>query len=56
MNPVKWSAFVEADGRVHIVEMLDGVRKIKGLGVIDANELFSGTLTSEKRSWSGRKC
>ena len=48
MNPVKWSAFVEADGRVHIVEMLDGVRKIKGLGVIDANELFSGIDIGEE--------
>jgi len=48
MNPVKWSAFVEADGRVHVVEMLDGVRKIKGLGVIDANELFSGIDIGEE--------
>ena len=48
MNPTKWSAFVEAESKVHIVEMLDGVRKIKGLGVIDTNELFSNIEIGEE--------
>lgn len=41
MNPPAWFAFVEKDGKIHIVEMVSGVRKIKGLGVIDALETFS---------------
>ena len=48
MNPTKWSAFVEAESKVHIVEMMDGVRKIKGLGVIDTNELFSNIEIGEE--------
>ncbi|MBT5392337.1 MAG: hypothetical protein HOL22_08375 [Euryarchaeota archaeon] len=41
MNQAQWSAFLETDGKVHIVELVPGVRKIKGLGVLDAVETFS---------------
>ncbi|MCP2504249.1 MAG: hypothetical protein NLN65_03020, partial [Candidatus Poseidoniaceae archaeon] len=41
MNPPPWYAFLEKDGKIHIVEMMPGVRKIKGLGVLDAFETFS---------------
>ena len=41
MNQAQWSVFVETEGKVHIIEMIPGVRKIKGLGVIDALETFS---------------
>ena len=41
MNQAQWAVFVEAEGKVHIVELISGVRKIKGLGVLDAFETFS---------------
>lgn len=41
MNPAQWSVFVEAEGKVHVIELISGVRKIKGLGVLDAFETFS---------------
>lgn len=41
MNQAQWSVFVEAEGKVHIIELISGVRKIKGLGVLDALETFS---------------
>ena len=30
-----WAVLVEAEGKVHVVEMSAGVRKVKGLGVFD---------------------
>ena len=33
-----WAVLVEAEGKVHVVEMLAGVRKVKGLGVFDPVE------------------
>ena len=48
MNQTQWSAFLEADGKVHIVELTSGVRKIKGLGVLDAFETFSNIKMGEE--------
>lgn len=48
MKHEKWAAFVESDGKVHVVEMIDGVRKIKGLGVIDTNALFSNIAVGDE--------
>lgn len=33
-----WAVLVEPEGKVHVVEMTPGVRKVKGLGVFDAIE------------------
>ena len=41
MNQSLWSAFIEGEGKIHIIELIPGVRKIKGLGVLDAFETFS---------------
>ena len=41
MNQAQWSVFVEAEGKVHVIELISGVRKIKGLGVLDALETLS---------------
>ena len=41
MNQSLWSAFIEGEGKIHIIELIPGVRKIKGLGVLDTLETFS---------------
>ena len=33
-----WAVLVETEGKVHVVEMSAGVRKVKGLGVFDPVE------------------
>jgi len=48
MNQTQWSAFIEGDGKVHIVELIAGVRKIKGLGVLDAIDTFSKANIGEE--------
>ena len=48
MNPAQWSVFVEAEGKVHVIELISGVRKIKGLGVLDAFETFSPIKNGEE--------
>jgi len=35
MHHPKWGVFMEEHGKVHVVEMTEGTRKIKGLGVLD---------------------
>ncbi|MBT60726.1 MAG: hypothetical protein CMA63_04140 [Euryarchaeota archaeon] len=41
MNQEQWGVFVEEAGKVHVVELLPEVRKVKGLGVLDAHKLLS---------------
>ena len=48
MDNEKWAALVEKDGKVHVVEMTNGVRKIKGIGVLDPFETFSGTKIGDE--------
>ena len=48
MNQTQWSVFIEGDGKVHVVELATGVRKIKGLGVLDAFETFSKIKIGEE--------
>ncbi|RJU97001.1 MAG: hypothetical protein DWC04_06535 [Candidatus Poseidoniales archaeon] len=38
-----WAVLVEAEGKVHVVEMSAGVRKIKGLGVFDPVETIGSS-------------
>jgi len=48
MEHEKWTALVENDGKVHVVEMTDNVRKIKGLGVLNPVEKFSSIQIGEE--------
>ena len=42
MDNDKWAVLVEPEGKVHVVEMTEGVKKVKGLGVFDAVEAIAG--------------
>ena len=42
MDNDKWAVLVEPEGKVHVVEMTEGVKKVKGLGVFDAVETIAG--------------
>ena len=41
MTNEAWAVLVEEEGKVHVVEMASGSRKIKGLGVFDPMELIA---------------
>jgi len=41
MTTDSWAVLVEEDGKVHVVEMTSGSRKIKGLGVFDPIEIVA---------------
>ncbi|MEJ6563435.1 MAG: hypothetical protein QNL85_07005 [Euryarchaeota archaeon] len=43
MENESWAVLVEPEGKVHVVEMTPGVRKIKGLGVFDPIETIGDT-------------
>ena len=43
MENESWAVLVEPEGKVHVVEMTPGIRKIKGLGVFDPIETIGDT-------------
>ena len=48
MTNEAWAVLVEEDGKVHVVEMTSGSRKIKGLGVFDPLEIISPVAIGEQ--------
>lgn len=48
MTSDAWAVLVEEDGKVHVVEMTSGSRKIKGLGVFDPLEIITPVAIGEK--------
>ena len=42
MDNDAWAVLVEPEGKVHVVELIEGVRKVKGLGVFDAMATIGG--------------
>jgi len=48
MTNEAWAVLVEEDGKVHVVEMTSGSRKIKGLGVFDPLEIITPVAIGEK--------
>ena len=43
-----YSALMESEGRIHIVEVLDEMVKHKGLGVINTAKLLEGTKIGDE--------
>lgn len=48
MNDEQWGVYVEEGGKVHVVELLPNARKIKGLGVLDAQKVLSSIEIGEQ--------
>ena len=43
MTDVKWVALEESEGKIHVIELIDDMVKIKGLGVFNPAEKISSS-------------
>ena len=47
MDDNKWVVLSEPEGKIYVVELSDGVTKIKGIGVIDTKETLGQLMIGD---------